>query len=81
MVGMITDCRKDEKRKIWKNGATVQKARGEFGNEDVNAASVQSTTRCNYIDKYHYDTEGFIDLGKEFARALHKLESSEEAEP
>jgi hypothetical protein len=44
--------------------------------EDKNAILVESTLNYNYSDKYHYDTEGYIDLGKEFAIAILKLLSS-----
>jgi hypothetical protein len=76
VIGLISDSKQHEKRKIWKHGEIIQNAQKEFVIEDKNAILVESTLNYNYSDKYHYDTEGYIDLGKEFAIAILKLLSS-----
>lgn len=45
----------------------------QFVSDDLNAALVISTDNYGYSDKWHYDTEGHIDLGKEFAKAILML--------
>ena len=44
---------------------------------DPHAEIVTTTDNYDYSDPYHYDTEGYIDLGIEFAKAMHELRSRE----
>ena len=70
-IGRISDSGQDEKDgKVWGFGKTVRDAQASFVQQDVAAALVTSTDSYGYSDRWHYDSEGYIDLGKEFAEAL-----------
>ena len=73
VVGMITDSGQTEDGKVWEYCGVVQDAQERFAREDRNAAIVRSTENYGYSDPWHYDSEGFIDLGKAFANAVNKL--------
>ena len=74
VLGKISDSWKDEEDgKVWDYGDLVQYAQEKYARTDKNAAIVRTTRYYNYSDKWHYDSEGFIDLGKQFADAISKL--------
>ena len=55
-------------------GELVQYAQEKFVNDDKNAAIVRSTSKYNYgNDPWHYDSAGYIDLGKNFADEVFRL--------
>lgn len=72
-IGRISDSGKDRDGKVWNYGGVVRKAQQNFVDSDASAAIVTSTDGYGYSDPYHYDTAGYIDLGKKFAEALHAL--------
>jgi len=59
--------------KVWDHGELVQYAQEKFTRTDGNAAIVRSTRYYKYSDPWHYDSEGYMDLGKKFAEALYEL--------
>lgn len=61
----------------WKHGEIVRKAQAEYVQQDGNAALVGSTDNYGYSDPRHYDSDGYLDLGKEFAKAISELEARE----
>ena len=61
---------------VWTHGDIVRGAQARFCERDGHAALVTSTDEYGYSDPYHYDTEGFLDLGDRFAEAMAKLESN-----
>lgn len=61
----------------WKHGEIVREAQANYVDADVAAALVTSTDDYGYSDPWHYDSSGYIDLGKRFAEALIGLESPE----
>ena len=61
----------------WKHGEIVREAQANYVDADAAAALVTSTDAYGYSDPWHYDSSGYIDLGKRFAEALIGLESSE----
>ena len=63
-IGRITDW------EVWTHGETVRAAQAAFVKKDPNAALVTSTDEYGNSDKWHYDTAGYLDLGKKFAEAL-----------
>lgn len=76
-IGRISDSGQDERDgKVWNHGDIVRQAQKSFVNKDVNAILVRSTDNYQYSDKWHYDTEGYIDLGKEFAEAIFSLQKN-----
>jgi hypothetical protein len=58
---------------VWDFGELVQYAQEKFAATETNAAIVRTTSSYKYTDKYHYKSDGYIDLGKEFAKAVFFL--------
>ncbi|WP_439478975.1 sialate O-acetylesterase [Chryseobacterium aquaticum] len=74
VIGKISDSGKNEKGRVWNTGELVQYAQEKFVENDKNAAIVRSTKKYNYgNDPWHYDSSGYIDLGKNFAEEIFKL--------
>ena len=48
-------------------------AQEKYAKQDKNAAIVRSTRYYKYSDPWHYDSNGYIDLGEKFAEALFLL--------
>lgn len=75
VVGRISDSGNDKKDgKVWDFGPAVRAAQAAFVANDMAGALVTSTDEYGYSDPWHYDSAGYIDLGKKFAEALLKLE-------
>lgn len=74
VIGKISDSGKNEKGRVWNTGELVQYAQEKFVKNDKNATIVRSTKKYNYgNDPWHYDSSGYIDLGKNFAEEIFKL--------
>ncbi|HKJ79302.1 MAG TPA: sialate O-acetylesterase [Prolixibacteraceae bacterium] len=73
VIGRISDSGNDSDGKVWDYGNIVRWQQARFVNRDENAALVTTTDNYDYSDKWHYDTAGYIDLGKQFARAVVNL--------
>jgi hypothetical protein len=74
VIGKISDSGKNEIGKVWPTGELVQYAQEKFVKDDKKAAIVRSTIRYNYgNDPWHYDSAGYIDLGKNFAEEVFRL--------
>lgn len=73
VIGKISDSFNDADGKVWDYGDLVQYAQEKFARTDGNAAIVRTTKFYKYSDKWHYDSAGFIDFGKQFAEELRKL--------
>jgi len=69
-IGRISDSGKDADGKVWDYGRVVRDAQAMFVRKDGSAALVTTTDGYSYSDNWHYDTAGYIDLGKQFADAL-----------
>ena len=75
VIGRISDSGNDkEDGKVWDNGDRVRAAQAAFVQNDEAAALVKSTDKYGYSDPWHYDSAGYIDLGKQFAQAMLKLQ-------
>lgn len=72
-IGRITDSHNDADSLVWTWGDEVREAQAEYVSEDGNAALVTSTDNYSYSDRWHYDSEGYIDLGEKFAEAIAGL--------
>jgi hypothetical protein len=71
VIGRISDSGQDEETGVvWDYGETVRGAQATFVETDGFAALVTSTDEYDYSDPWHYDTEGYIDLGRKFAEAV-----------
>jgi hypothetical protein len=73
VIGEISDS--DKVNKIWKYGDIVRQAQKNFMETDPAATLVTTTEHYGYSDPWHYDTNGYIDLGKQFALAMQKVMS------
>ena len=70
VIGRISDSGRDDDGIVWTYGDIVRTAQASFVERDGHAALVTSTDDYEYSDPWHYDTAGFIDLGRQFAEAL-----------
>ncbi|MGY5356109.1 sialate O-acetylesterase [Wenyingzhuangia sp. IMCC45467] len=75
VIGKISDSWNNDEGKVWKYGEIVQAAQEKFALTDKNATIVRDTRYYKYSDRYHYNSEGYIDLGIKFAEALEKLKN------
>lgn len=73
VIGKISDSGNNKKGKIWNCGELIQYAQEKYAKTDPHAAIVRSTKHYKYSDRWHYDSDGYIDLGKEFAKAIYEL--------
>ncbi len=69
-VGRISDSGQDDDGKVWDYGEIVRQAQADFVLKDGRASLVSSTDGYGHSDKWHYDSEGYIDLGRRFAEAV-----------
>lgn len=70
-IGRISDSGNDENDgKVWDFGDVVRKAQQSYCDQDKYATLVTSTDNYGYSDPWHYDTEGYLDLGEKFASAV-----------
>jgi len=76
VIGRISNAQKEPP--TWKHGEVVRAAQAAFARSDNNAALVTSTDEYGYSDPWHYDSLGYIDLGKQFATALTKLDAAKQ---
>lgn len=77
VIGKISDSGNIEGGKVWKFGELVQYCQEKFAATQPNVAIVRTTNSYKYSDRYHYDNNGFIDLGKQFANAVFFLNKKE----
>lgn len=74
VIGRISDSGNDAKDgKVWDYGPEVRAAQAAFVEKDTAAKLVTSTDEYGYSDPWHYDSAGYIDLGKKFAEAMLEL--------
>jgi len=75
VIGKISDSWDDPRDgKVWEHGELVQYAQEKYARTDGNASIIRETRYYSYSDTWHYDSEGYIDLGKRFAEALYQLD-------
>ena len=73
-IGRISDSgRQEADGKVWDFGDLVRDAQARFVENDGSAALVTATDEYSYSDKWHYDTAGYLDLGRRFAETLAVL--------
>ena len=74
VLGKISDSWKDgADGKVWDHGELVQYAQEKYARTDGNASIVRTTRYYKYSDPWHYDSEGYLDLGVSFAESMHEL--------
>jgi hypothetical protein len=78
IIGKISDSWDDNSDgKVWDYGELVQYAQEKYARTDAYAAIVRETRYYSYSDTWHYDSKGYLDLGKRFADALYQLTTKE----
>lgn len=71
VIGRISDSGQDDQDgKVWDHGNLIRAAQEAFVEADSRAALVTTTDAYHYSDKWHYDTAGYLDLGRAFAQAI-----------
>lgn len=73
VIGKISDSGNNKAGKIYKSGELVQHAQEKFARTEQNVTIVRSTQHYQYYDSWHYDSNGYIDLGEKFAEAIYLL--------
>ncbi len=73
VIGRISDSGKNPDEKVWKHGEIVRAGQAAFVKKDKRAALITTTDEYGYSDPWHYDSAGYLDLGRNFAQALWKL--------
>jgi len=79
VIGRISDSGNDADGKVWDYGDLVRECQAAFVEKDACAALVTTTDNYGYSDRWHYDTAGYIDLGRQFAEAMARLEARQPA--
>jgi gluconolactonase len=69
-IGRISDSKHESATPTWKHGELVRQAQSDFVMHDRSARLVTETDRYRYSDPWHYDSPGYIELGKRFAEAI-----------
>lgn len=69
-IGRISESHNDADSLVWTWGDAVREAQAKYVAEDGKAALVTSTDNYSYSDPWHYDSEGYLDLGRKFAEAM-----------
>jgi hypothetical protein len=73
VIGRISDSAIKDNKKIWTHGEIVRAGQASFVEQDPAARLVTTTDTYGYSDPYHYDSAGYIDLGRQFAKSLNEL--------
>lgn len=73
IIGRISDSGQEEGGRVWPQGDLIRAAQAAFVEADGHAALVTSTDDYSYSDPWHYDTSGYLDLGRKFAEAVMAL--------
>ncbi|MGK7394190.1 MAG: sialate O-acetylesterase [Candidatus Cyclobacteriaceae bacterium M3_2C_046] len=74
VIGKISDSWNDENDGlVWDYGNLVQYNQEKYIRNDRKAAIVRTTRNYQYSDPWHYDSAGYIDLGRKFADAVYEL--------
>lgn len=73
-IGRISDSGRKQEKLVWTYGEIVRQAQADFVKSDTAAVLVTSTDEYGYSDPWHYDSAGYLDLGKQFADALRSLD-------
>ncbi|MBL8889400.1 MAG: hypothetical protein JNL67_05445 [Planctomycetaceae bacterium] len=74
VIGRISDSGAKTNKRIWTHGEILRAGQAAFVANDPAARLVTSTDNYGYSDPYHYDSAGYIDLGREFAKKLQEMQ-------
>ena len=73
VIGKISDSKNDKEGRVWEYLELVQNAQEKYVTHDKYAEIVRSTINYNYSDPWHYDDNGYINLGISFAETIKEL--------
>lgn len=73
VIGKISDSGLNDRKKVWAFTELVQHAQEQYVASDPHAAIIRDTMHYGYSDPHHYDTKGYLSLGRRFAEALIAL--------
>lgn len=73
VIGRISNSGQVASGLVWEHMEIVRYAQAAYVESDSAAALVASTDDYGYSDPWHYDTEGYVDLGRRFAEAVLEL--------
>jgi hypothetical protein len=73
VIGRISDSGQDADGLVWDYGDVIRAAQAAFVERDPVAALVTTTDEYAYSDPWHYDSRGYLDLGRRFAEAVFGL--------
>lgn len=77
VIGKITDSGMDDDGKVMDYHEIVQEAQLSFTEKDACAAFVDEIDSYPHSDdKWHYEADGYVAMGRAFARAMIELEDS-----
>jgi hypothetical protein len=80
VIGLISDSGRDDEEKdgkVWNHGQIVRQAQESYVTNDPRATLVTGTDAYGYSDPWHYDSAGYLDLGTQFAIAVHNLHEAD----
>lgn len=79
VIGRISDSKASlpAEQRVWRFGDVVRTAQQQVADTDPHAALVTTTDTYGYSDFAHYDTAGYIDLGRQFAEAMNALRNGD----
>jgi hypothetical protein len=75
IIGKISDSGIQKGSRTLKYSDIVQLAQEKYVFSDKNTSIIRSTKNYKYLDKYHYDSLGYLNLGMLFAIEIYKLEN------
>ena len=79
VIGLITDsARLAGRDPVRAFGETVEQQQRAFVESDANAALMDRTLAYAYSDDLHYDTAGYLEMGRDFAEAMHDLRPAQQ---
>jgi hypothetical protein len=70
VIGRIADSGQDSDGRVWDHGDIVRGLQAGFVETDACARLVTSTDNYDFSDPWHYDSAGYLDLGRRFADAM-----------
>lgn len=73
VIGKISDSGNSESGIVFKHGDIVRAMQEKYVRNDPNSGIVRSTSKYAYSDPWHYDSAGYVDLGKKFAEATFNV--------
>lgn len=77
VLGRISESSRDPDKKVWQYGAILRDQQAQYVQDFQPAALITTTDNYGYSDPYHYDTDGYIDLGQQFAVEMAGLIKSQ----